>query len=122
MPDSKPARSPALEARAERMRQQRRHVAAQLRQARYYARFPGAERAQEYIARYRDITRKHGHLSPNPDRAADCLRFAAKARALHADLLPGLSNAPDRAQAEEMLQALIDDAEQLEEMAKTASH
>ncbi|MDK2014464.1 MULTISPECIES: hypothetical protein [unclassified Deinococcus] len=118
-----PDRSPDLDARAQAMRQQRRHLAQRLRAARYQLQFYGAaQRARDFLTQYRAVTARSGHLIPNPDRASDCERFARQARALAAELTLPLTQSEEPATVQAIVHALLDEAEVYDALARTAPY
>ncbi|WP_221091571.1 hypothetical protein [Deinococcus aquaedulcis] len=118
---ARPGRSPEIEARAEAMRQQRQRLAQRLRTSRQHLQFYGAaEQARDFLQRYRAVTERYGHLTPNPDRAAACAHFSQRTRALATDLAQGLHRASDPAAAQAIVQALNDEADFYETLARTA--
>jgi len=114
-------RTPELEAEAERMRERRRHLARNIRQARVLLQqLPGDSRGTDFLSRYRRVTTEQGYLYPHPDRAAACQAHADRARESYEWLraAAGLNHE----QAALMLEAARASAELYVALAQTARH
>lgn len=114
-------RTPELEAEAERMRERRRHLARNIRQARILARqLPPNPAGTDFLRRYRRVTVEQGYLYPNPDRAAACQRQADRERETYDDLRATV-NADDE-QGVSILKALKASADFYAALAQTARY
>ncbi|MBB5235961.1 MULTISPECIES: hypothetical protein [Deinococcus] len=115
------ARTPELEAEAERMRERRRHLARNIRQARILARqLPPNPAGTDFLRRYRRVTTQQGYLYPNPDRAAACQERADHARKSY-ELLRAAAGEGNE-QAATMLEAVKATVDLYAALAQSAPH
>lgn len=75
-----------------------------------------------FIEQYRHVTHNHGHLYPNPNRAASCKAYANHSRKVEADFLAALPGSLGTPEAQEVLSAVRFNVELYEALASQASH
>lgn len=114
-------RTPELETEAERMRERRRHLARNIRQARSLARQLSPNPAgTDFLRRYHRVTARQGYLYPNPDRGDACQEHADRARESY-EMLRAAAGAEDGLAAP-MLEAVKAAADLYAALARTARY